>query len=93
MIFQVCIKTLDTIDVCLHTTDIYSIRVSILVLDITDIFMACRAIPMIAFPRVRTIYIKFKTMGGESYTVIKIKMSITLLIKSTFLSVNSRTVL
>ena len=35
----------------------------------------------------------YKLMGGESYTIIKIKMSITLLIKSTFLSVNSRTVL
>ena len=32
-------KTLDTIDVCLHTTDIYSIQVSILVLDSTDIFL------------------------------------------------------
>ena len=36
--------------------------------------------------------VSFKTMGGESYTVIKIKMSITLLIKSPFLSVNSCTV-
>ena len=35
----------------------------------------------------------YKLMGGESYTIIKIKMSITLLIKSTFLSVNFRTVL
>ena len=32
-------------------------------------------------------------MGVESYTVIEIKMSITPLIKSTFLSVNSRIVL
>ena len=39
IIFQVCIKTLDTIDVCLHTTGIYSIQVSILVLDSTDIFL------------------------------------------------------
>ena len=39
VIFHVCIKTLDTIDVCLHTTDIYSIQVSILVLDSTDIFL------------------------------------------------------
>ena len=39
IIFQVCIKTLDTIDVCLHTTDIYSIQVSILMLDSTDIFL------------------------------------------------------
>ena len=39
MIFQVCKTTLDTIDVCLHTTDIYSIQVTILVLDSTDIFL------------------------------------------------------
>ena len=51
-------------------------------------------LPFILFVPINSFFMfKFyKLMGAESYTIIKIKMSITLLIKSTFLSVNSRTV-